>query len=796
MVIINNKILLIYIVVVLCLFSFGVTLADYSIPVVTYDYFVENYYSQTISQGSGIPQTPVLSLSYSVGASYYYNGVITGTVSSGANVEECADVIFKTYNNGSTSGSDVYNPSQNYVFNSGVTIIGGRYTGWPCHTIRNIPQVPLDWGTCGYWEHSGYATQGNARTLVANFDPAAYNASGLAGFTDCRVLSTDSYTKVFTCVRTLNNASGDCLQLTTNNGDVYWRRSSDNLSCSRDTYPNSQCHHSPAYESCQRMSDEERRETFPGYTSCDQLDYADYNHCINHVWCNCDSTMCDAETIQTFNSGKSFCFRTTSYPITAPSVCNATSSYAQPTQPCLKGFAVSNMTPNADNMGWSWTCTKNCGEVKTFDCSALRKIDGNCGLSSEGYASGVATSAMPSGNLCKAGTPSTVAGGVNSTNKYWQWSCDGINGGNNATCYAPLLGKCGPVVTSGTTSAPMSNRCEVGTASSVSGAGPWTWTCTGWAKSGLTPAQTTSPVTCTAPLNGECNPASTGARTTPPNSPTERLCNHGTLSNFSGNVSTGPWTWTCVGSTGGSTATCNAVLIGPPTATNLSNTHNYCGGSNYENLSWKYTDTNIPVSPQGGYDLQISENTLFTSNVVNIDHTNNPTPPQNTPAEKARTSYQAPVILVPGGTGILNSGTTYYWRVKVHNSKAQSDNSGWVTGLPFTTPPHPYPTINSIPSSPQNPYIKNQVTFTAVAEPGDESGTQSDLHYAWTDKDGNSVGTDSNVYRVTFDTMGSKTVNVEVCEEHGVNELCCSKSKTIYVRNKQPLPLWVEVNPL
>jgi hypothetical protein len=52
-------------------------------------------------------------------------------------------------------------------------------------------------------------------------------------------------------------------------------------------------------------------------------------------------------------------------------------------------------------------------------------------------------------------------------------------------------GECGSANGVTTTSAPTSNLCSVGTASAVTGAGPWNWTCTG---------TTGSPAQCSAPL--------------------------------------------------------------------------------------------------------------------------------------------------------------------------------------------------------------------------------------------------------------------------------------------------------
>ena len=158
-------------------------------------------------------------------------------------------------------------------------------------------------------------------------------------------------------------------------------------------------------------------------------------------------------------------------------------------------------------------------------------VNGVCGS-----AAGIETASSPSANLCSVGSASGVTDGTS-----WTWSCSGSNGGINASCSAPkpaarrglcshVAGEClqgnaygfstgtfGPYTTchwacQGTPEAncffadcssppepmeipgqcgsahnantgsppPSSGRCADGTASGVSGSGPWTWTCAGY----------------------------------------------------------------------------------------------------------------------------------------------------------------------------------------------------------------------------------------------------------------------------------------------------------------------------
>jgi hypothetical protein len=103
-------------------------------------------------------------------------------------------------------------------------------------------------------------------------------------------------------------------------------------------------------------------------------------------------------------------------------------------------------------------------------------MNGACGSSN-----GASLSSAPTANLCTTGTASTVSGA-----SPWSWSCAGSNGGSTATCSAtkiasaqPVNGACGASNGASLSSAPTANLCAAGTASAVSGAGPWSWSCGG-----------------------------------------------------------------------------------------------------------------------------------------------------------------------------------------------------------------------------------------------------------------------------------------------------------------------------
>jgi len=107
--------------------------------------------------------------------------------------------------------------------------------------------------------------------------------------------------------------------------------------------------------------------------------------------------------------------------------------------------------------------------VMTYDISPNTPVNAACVT----YSQGLTQAPI---NLCAAGTASAVSG-----TGPWSWTCYGANGGQNASCsaYKKVDGVCGSSNLQTFTSVPTTNLCSAGTESSVSGNGPWSWTCTG-----------------------------------------------------------------------------------------------------------------------------------------------------------------------------------------------------------------------------------------------------------------------------------------------------------------------------
>jgi predicted extracellular nuclease len=130
-------------------------------------------------------------------------------------------------------------------------------------------------------------------------------------------------------------------------------------------------------------------------------------------------------------------------------------------------------------------------------------------------ANGQSFTSAPTTNLCTAGITSAVTG-----SGPWNWTCGGINGGTTASCSAtlntnPVNGVCGSANGQSFVVAPATNLCSAGTATSVTGTGPWGWSCAGANGGGtsvcsanlttvnLTPIYTIQGSGATSPLAGQ-----------------------------------------------------------------------------------------------------------------------------------------------------------------------------------------------------------------------------------------------------------------------------------------------------
>ncbi len=278
---------------------------------------------------------------------------------------------------------------------------------------------------------------------------------------------------------------------------------------------------------------------------------------------------------------------------------------------------VVNGTGTVINGGWSaWSaysaCNASCGggtQTRTRTCTnpAPTGSGADCfGSSSESVACNTTACSIPGScgtangtnmttapttdaQKCTIGTASAVGG-----SGPWTWTCAGQYGGANASCSAKKIcaattvtwpAGCGKAVAAGNpgTSVAMtnSNAGYVGTGTAncdASGTGAWT---------------VSSPV-CNAIVNGSCGTANGTNLSSAPSTAAQK-CSAGTTSAISGS---GPWTWTCAGAYGGSTASCSAqkTINGSCSATSntctTGSTSGYSAGSCGGSETWNCVGSN------------------------------------------------------------------------------------------------------------------------------------------------------------------------------------------------------------
>jgi hypothetical protein len=118
---------------------------------------------------------------------------------------------------------------------------------------------------------------------------------------------------------------------------------------------------------------------------------------------------------------------------------------------------------------------------------------------------------------------------------------------------ASVNGACGSSNGGSDSGAPTANLCSAGTASTISGSGPWSWSCAG-SGGGTTATCSAKKVASAQPVNGACGSSNGGSDSS---APTANLCSAGTASTVGGS---GPWSWSCAGVSGGTTASCSASV--------------------------------------------------------------------------------------------------------------------------------------------------------------------------------------------------------------------------------------------
>lgn len=248
-------------------------------------------------------------------------------------------------------------------------------------------------------------------------------------------------------------------------------------------------------------------------------------------------------------------------------------------------------------------------------------VDGGITISGKcGSAKDQKFSSAPTANLCDQTWMTASAVAFDASTLKWKWTCTGSPEAT-VSCTALAAPACGSSNNQSFASIPASNLCSIGTASGVSGSGPWSWTCSAnsssvscsaakinscgtakgkdipgdakfsgnyvydkdgnyWASSSdkytlcsdtsSSPAVTKGTSTyswacsgtnCTAnvyTIDGKCASPPNGATYSSFPSPTPKLCSVGWCPSGTTVFGTGPWTWTCCGYYGGKADSCQA----------------------------------------------------------------------------------------------------------------------------------------------------------------------------------------------------------------------------------------------
>jgi hypothetical protein len=165
-----------------------------------------------------------------------------------------------------------------------------------------------------------------------------------------------------------------------------------------------------------------------------------------------------------------------------------------------------------------------------------------------------------------------------------------------------VTGTCGAANGTNSSVAPSANLCGSGTASSITGTGPWNWTCAG------TNGGTTASCSAQLSVNGICGSANNQSFIS---APASNLCQDGSSPAVTGS---GPWSWLCAGSGGGSTVNCSALLQSPATFS--------CTGANTNTLPapWVTVPTDNPIEILSQQCVQTSTSgRMYNSQVFSAD---------------------------------------------------------------------------------------------------------------------------------------------------------------------------------
>ncbi|MGK0345845.1 MAG: UDP-3-O-[3-hydroxymyristoyl] glucosamine N-acyltransferase, partial [Myxococcota bacterium] len=299
---------------------------------------------------------------------------------------------------------------------------------------------------------------------------------------------------------------------------------------------------------------------------------------------------------------------------------------------------------------YRWTCSGADGG-DTASCQSAR----SCLSTSTSWAVGGSSCSATVASLTNGQSASVSDGGLPTTGAATVQCAQGaLQVGAGASCVTAVNARCGASNGSSNTQAPSTNLCSVGGETSVSGSGPYRWTCRGlnggtnascsanrscsgigqsWSVSGSSCSANVSAVghsgsrtatdsglpttgsrsyncsqgswsgqgsgSCVTAGNGRCGPANGGSTSDAPSSGAR--CSSGTPSGVSGS---GPYRWSCSGSNGGSTVSCSSNRSCSGTGQTWSVSGASCSGSVSSvshSSSQTATDRGLPTTGSRSY---------------------------------------------------------------------------------------------------------------------------------------------------------------------------------------------------
>jgi len=368
-----------------------------------------------------------------------------------------------------------------------------------------------------------------------------------------------------------------------------------------------------------------------------------------------------------------------------------------------------NLDPVAYNASWPWTIDASVvpGNYKvlasSFDkgpsaqdysdnyftiVAPTASVNGTCGS-----ANGVTVASAPTANLCSIGNASSVSD--NNGFGAWTWGCNGSNGGTNVSCSAPKV-----VISTSCTDTDVNatypdglNYYQKGTTTDVTQS--LTDSCSTTSSNLLFEYNCqynhvylndfTCPNGCSngvcinsssTPINGACGTAN---GVTVSSAPTANLCLSATTSAVSGS---GPWTWTCSGTNGGTTASCSAP-VSQTVATCATFTYSAWSDCSATGQQTRTVSTSSPTNCTGGTPV-LSQS--CTAPTYTITYNGNGNTGGAVPVDSHKYTNGSTATFLGNTGNLTKTGYTFSgwgWNSGDNSSYPPNDPTVWLTGTPY-----------------------------------------------------------------------------------------------------------------